>query len=75
MPYGYGVAVPPVAGTDRDTDRRVIDLETELAVLKERLSQLASREDLEKSKNSVLRWMVGTGIAATGLLLAMLALL
>ena len=72
VPYGYGVAGPPVAETDRD---KIRDLETELAVLKERLRQLASREDLEKTKNSVLRWMVGTGISATGLLLAVLALL
>ena len=39
------------------------------------VGQLASREDFEKAKNSILRWLVGTGIAAAGVLATMLAVL
>lgn len=61
VPVGY---VRRVADTDHPA---LSDRVTRIEAL---LEHVATREDIEKAKNAILRWLIGTVLVALGLLAA-----
>ncbi len=47
-----------------DLDNRVSAIETRVTRIEALLEHVATREDIEKAKNSILRWLIGTMVAA-----------